>query len=386
MESDNVTMSDLLKAEQNFVLYERIKIWYPPFLCFFGICGNIIAIAVLRKRTISSTRILLISLAVTDTLVLVLSPLKQWIMHLMKIDVRQTTEVICKIDLFLTYLLVQLSPWVLAMITVERAYSVIKPHLVRVVFTRRRTLISLAICIVCLSVVDSHLLYGYTLIFIKEAGDIHCHPRSESYETFMFNIFMWIDFAFAFAIPGLGIVTGNLIIIAKLRYSRHLQGTYCNERGMSTAHRRRNHVSHSLSQWTRTTVVINVFFVMLVLPSVAFGIGQVYWFPSKDITPAKIADTHLIAEITFMLMYTNNAINFVLYIMLGSRFRSDLISMCFCKRGNLRSTNGNLQTNSSSDYNVQLTSVTLVYKAVEAKRWGERESLRERGQHRRNNI
>ncbi|WAQ98897.1 FMAR-like protein [Mya arenaria] len=358
MESDNVTMGDLLKKEEHFVLYERIKIWYTPFLCFFGICGNIISIAVLRKGTISSTHILLISLAVIDTLVLTFSPLKQWIMHLMQIDVRQTTEVVCKLDMFLTYLLVQLSPWVLVMITVERAYSVIKPHLVRVVFTRRRTLISLAVCIVCLSVVDSHLLYGYKLIFIKEAGDIHCQPRSEAYKNVMFNIFMKIDFAFAFAIPCCCLLTGNLIIIAKLRFSRHMQATTCNERGMSTAKRRRNRLSHSLSQWTRTTVVINVFFVMLMLPSVAFGIGQVYWFPIEEITPAKRANIHLISEITFMLMYTNNAINFVLYILLGSKFRSDLMNMCFSKRDHLRSTNGNLRTNASCDNDVRYTCVT----------------------------
>ncbi|XP_052791894.1 probable G-protein coupled receptor 139 [Mya arenaria] len=285
---------------------------------------------------------------------LAFSPLKRWIMHLIEIDVRQATEVVCKLDLFLTYFLVQLSPWVLVMITVERAYSVIKPHLVRVVFTRRKTLISLAICIVCLSLVNSHFLYGYKIIFIKEAGDNQCHPRSKFYENFMFNIFVWIDFAFAFSIPCCVFVIGNCIIMAKLRLSRQFQATNCNEEGMPTTNRRRNHVSHSLSQWTKTTVVINVFFIMLVLPSVAFGIGQVYWFPAKEKTPAKLADIYLISEITFMLMYTNNAINFVFYIMLGSKFRSDLTHMCFCKNDHLRSTDGNNKTIFSCDNNARV--------------------------------
>ncbi|WAQ98899.1 hypothetical protein MAR_023272 [Mya arenaria] len=102
---------------------------------------------------------------------------------------------------------------------------------------------------------------------------------------------------------------------------------------------------------------------MLVLPSVAFGIGQVYWFPPKEITPAKMADINLIAEITFMIMYTNNAINFILYIMLGSRFRSDLRNMCFCKRDNLRSTNGNIRTNSSSNKSVAFTIIQFRLKS-----------------------
>ncbi|WAQ98902.1 LOW QUALITY PROTEIN: hypothetical protein MAR_023275 [Mya arenaria] len=41
--------------------------------------------------------------------------------HLQIDERRQATEVVCKLDLFLTYLLLQPSSWVLVTITVERA-------------------------------------------------------------------------------------------------------------------------------------------------------------------------------------------------------------------------------------------------------------------------
>ncbi|WAQ98901.1 hypothetical protein MAR_023274 [Mya arenaria] len=124
-----------------YIVTEKLKTFYPPVLMIFGIFGN---------RTSSSTRLLLISLAVTDSLVLLNSVLK------------------------------------------KRCIDVALPELIQ-----------------CLSVMNKHILSICDLIFEQHNKRVICFPRIE---TFVFKIWTWLDLALALGIPFCVLLTGNLTI------------------------------------------------------------------------------------------------------------------------------------------------------------------------------
>ncbi|XP_052791418.1 FMRFamide receptor-like [Mya arenaria] len=341
-----------LKNEAAFIVTEKLKTFYPPVLMILGIFGNVLSILVLRKRTCSSTSLLLISLAVTDTLVLLNSVFKKWIFFILNLEPRNSSAIFCKVDVFLSYVLIQLSPWILVLVTLERTYCVIWPQNVRDVFTRRRMAVALSALIMCLSAMNSHLLFIYDLIFEQRIRRIICYPRNE---TFVFKIWTWIDLALAFGIPFCVLLTGNLTILIRILSSNKFRKSSVTCRTKSETSTSAPHNKNPVSQWTFMTLILNTTFFVLICPSVTFGIGQVYWFPEEEASVTSFAQMLLVSEIVFMLMYTNSAINFILYMMFGSKFRADLktlfvpLTTFFKNRNNSR---GIIMFHTSSGYQI----------------------------------
>lgn len=346
---------------REFKLAEVIKTIYPPILLAVGIVGNVLAVAVLaqaRNRR-STTGMLLISLAITDSLILLGNVLVNWIVFVFKgtVDVRNDSDALCKVHVFATYLLFQLSPWILVFVTIERAYSVVYPHRVRDVFTRKRVILLLIVLVLLLSGLNGHLLYGTHLEFDARNKRYSCIVQIE-HEEFMFTVWPWIDFAIAFAIP-LGVyLIGNIIIVVKLRQSHMFRGRSANpsENGRHPTDTTFSQDRNGTSQYfTAMAVCLNITFMLFVSPFAIFAIGQPYWFPVETMTPQRHARLIFIGTITTMLMYTNNGINFILYILCGSRFRKDVVNLLRCsthmRRSTLSVNISSIRTGHSSIYN-----------------------------------
>lgn len=319
-----------------FKLSERIKSVYPPILITIGLVGNTLSIFLLSQHSNrkTSTGIMLIILAITDSLILINSVLVNWLVYLIDFNLRNLSNSACKIHVFLTYLLLQFSVWILVIITIERVYSVLYPHRVRDVFTRKRVLITMAIIFLFLAALNGHLLHGLEI----HQTDLQCRV-SDEHAFFMFKIWTWLDFAFAFAIPFCILLTGNATIVINLKLSNRFRKQCANvsedtkQANEKISQRQHNTTS---SSFTLTALILNISFVIFVSPFVIFAIGQPYWFSVATLTPKRIAKLILIDAITQMLMYINNTINFVLYILCGPKFRRDLIQLLCCYKGRHR--------------------------------------------------
>ncbi|XP_053399631.1 uncharacterized protein LOC128557071 [Mercenaria mercenaria] len=320
----------------DFKINEGIKAVYPPILIVVGLFGNIISIIVLaqRKHRKTSTGLLLICLAVTDSVILICVLLDNWLSHLFELSFSNLSSVSCKLHNFITYFLLHLSPWILVIVTAERTCCVLYPQRVRRIFTRRRVLILTVVCIFFFVVLNSHLLYGSELVFNESVNKTRCHI-TDKHMDFMFKIWPWIDFPFAFAIPFCVLLCGNIIVLKKIKSSHHfrqrsvLKSKYENRSNGSVFSRsgiRRT------PYFTTIAVILNITFIVFVSPFTIFAIGRPYWFPHDTMTPKRQAKLLLIVTIMKMLMYTNNAINFILYILCGSKVRKDTVKLLCCKR------------------------------------------------------
>ncbi|XP_053399630.1 kappa-type opioid receptor-like [Mercenaria mercenaria] len=342
----------------DFKTAEKILTVYPPILLSLGLAGNILSVVVLSQANNrkTSTGALLIFLAVTDSLILINSVFVRWLEHLFEVDFRNSSTGTCKFHVFISYLLLQLSPWILVLVTIERVFSVLYPHRVRDVFTRRRVLIVLLPLVLFLSGLNAHLIYGYRLIFNEPFQRLRCEAIPE-HVNFMFKFWTWIDFAFAFAIPFCVLLSGNITVVLKLKSSHNFRkrstiisvnGSH--SRGGSTCRQER-----TTSYFTVTAIILNITFVILVSPFSIFAIGQPYWFPVDTMTPERHAGLILTGTILLMILYTNNAVNFALYILCGTKFRRDFMNL-FCRSRRRRRS---MSETFSSNRTVHLSTISL---------------------------
>ncbi|KAK7489445.1 hypothetical protein BaRGS_00019244 [Batillaria attramentaria] len=88
--------------------------------------------------------------------------------------------------------------------------------------------------------------------------------------------------------------------------------------------------SNSSAQLTRMLLTVSVTFLVLTLPAGIFVVLFRYWNPPAGHPKAQFS---LVRAVAGNLMYTNHAINFLLYCLSGARFRAKAASIIcyFCR-------------------------------------------------------
>ena len=305
---------------------ERI---YPPILLSFGIPGNVLSLVILIRLRRRQSSLYLAFLAGVNLFVICVSLLLKWIGNLTETDFRNDSDVACKTHVFAVYSSLQISSWTLVFITSERACSVLYPHRVRTLCTKTRTLIALVTMTMCIFGLNSHFLIGYHLEFRPHINRTVCICK-EHFEHFEFKVWPWIDFLFVFMIPCLFLVLGNVLILHKLRINQKFNANSIRQKDAIKAR------TNTVSFLTKMTISLNTVFIICVSPVSIISIGQPYWWPPETLTEQGLANLTLIWTSVTMVMYINSCATFLLYIMLGSKFRKELqiifTSKCFRKR------------------------------------------------------
>ena len=120
-------------------------------------------------------------------------------------------------------------------------------------------------------------------------------------------------------IPFAVIVFGNSIILFKL----FQRSRTSNKQDRNREHHHGHHHHHNhYSSMTAMLCTLNTVFFITTLPISIYNIGYTYWYSTLD--QHTIAKLELWWSVVNMLMYTNNALNFLLYSLSGSRFRKEL--------------------------------------------------------------
>ena len=298
-----------------------IIIWktVPPLLIIFGTGGNILSIVVLTRKSIrkSTTAIFLIFLTFSDLCVLYTGLFRQWLIYLINTDIRHLSEAFCKIHTWLVYSSLDFSAWIIISVTLERIIAVWCPYSHNSKCSRQTALICIITLLTFILGLNAHLLYG---MVDKESGILEqkCSSIDESYSNFFRSVWSWMDLCMFCLIPFVVIVFGNSIILFKLFPRSRTSKTQERKRDNRHGH---NHNRHQ-SSMTAMLCTLNTVFFFTTLPISVYNIGYTYWYSTTD--PHVIAKLELWWSVVNMLMYTNNALNFLLYSLSGSRFRKEL--------------------------------------------------------------
>ena len=313
----------------------------PPILIAFGTLGNTLSIVVRTRKSIRRLTIALYLtvLAASDLLVLYTGLLRQWLLYLFDFDIRDVSKSFCKIHPWLVYSSLDFSAWILIAVTLDRTVAAWFPHSMKTKCSSRHAVFLIVGILMFVLGLNSHLLYGMEINRNSSGVEQKCMPVNDIYGYFLHKVWPWIDFSLYCLIPFVLIVTGNCLIILKV---------YKTQRKRKRAQALSNHYrAHKQSSMTAMLFTLNIVFLITTSPVSIYNIIDSYQY-STGRRPGYMIFWWAIVN---MLMYTNNAINFLLYCLSGSVFRKEA-KQIFCSFKSRNSSYAlNSRTNSKTHNN-----------------------------------
>ena len=329
------TILPCVMALEDYSEYRHaVRIWQimSPMLMLFGTAGNLLTLIVLSKRRSrnNSTALYLCALAISDMVVLNTGLLRQWMLYVFEFDIRALPVHVCKLHVFLVYLSTQCSSWFLVAMTCERFVGVWLPHKVKHGCTRKAALIVITVIVACLILLNSHWFYGLehlTFTYANETYEYTCTTKFYPHTYDMFSVYTWpwIDLYVFCIVPFVILLIGNLSIILRLLLSRRKTRKRVMQIQLTKVATQKD---DKTSQLTAMLVLLNVVFFINISPVSTFLVSEPFWKDSI-ITEHDDALYSLVWSIVNMFMYLNNAVNFMLYFLSGSRFRAE-VKVLFC--------------------------------------------------------
>ena len=229
--------------------------------------------------------------------------------------------------------------------TFERFYGIILPHKAASFNTVRKAKITIISC------VTFGLLFNLPNLFYTKDNGSSCH-----YNILLplFDVYYWLNFVLSFLLPFVFLLSMNVVIIHTLRtrFSKQLMIIRNQGQGQNIGQTLR--IKSTERQIYVTLLLVTFGFLILTTPSKIMPL-YVQTFGYGD-TPTMFAVFYLFYQLSQKALYTNNGVNFFLYIMSGQKFRSDLIKLfCHCKdktNDRVQTISHTVKTISESDGNV----------------------------------
>ncbi|XP_076464565.1 uncharacterized protein LOC143296489 [Babylonia areolata] len=300
-----------------------------PIILALGTFGNSMTLVILRTVPLggAGVSVFFSALAASDLVVLYTGLLRRWVLSLWSLDFRQLHDVMCRMHLFLVYLSRMTSSWFLVAMTMQRVASVLWPHRVALLCTRRKSQITVLLMVATLTALNAHFLVSFTLFNNSDPSTPPCwyvdNAHLEHYSTF---VYPWLDLVFTSFLPSLLLLLGNSALAASL-YRSVRQARQMSSRADTTTTTTRKKAASSL---TVTLMCVSVTFLCLTLPVSLFLITEKY----LDFSDAYyVAWLELVWVVLSLLSYCNFAINFYVYCLTGTKFRVQCRRLLLCGAG-----------------------------------------------------
>ena len=205
--------------------------------------------------------------------------------------------------------------------TFERFYSIIRPHKAASVNTIKKA----RVIIVCIVIISA--LYSVPHLFMTGRDGTTCTPYAKGTDLFAGKVYFWSDQILGFTFPFIALLTMNTVIIHTLcKRSKILltrSDTQDEVQGQSQGHSSK--MKSSEKQIIIMLLLVTFGFLILMTPS--YGMILYNVFVDFSSSPKLYAGFILFMSIGEKTFYTNFGINFYLYVISGSKFRSDLLKL-----------------------------------------------------------
>ncbi|KAL8625980.1 hypothetical protein ACOMHN_012572 [Nucella lapillus] len=319
--TDSIKENSVVSSSDSVAFFNGVThmLWYvvPPLLLALGTFGNVMTVVVMRGlRASQSTACLSVyftALAVSDQCLLVSTVVFYWVDFVLTWPHSFFRyNILCMIQLFMTYTCSLTSAWFLVAMTYQRVTSVVAPHRVGVLCTVRRGKIIIATIVIVACMVNAHFTFSWS--YQSEYGQ--CLTR-DGFVYFM-DIFTWIDLSLASAIPFLLLIVGNVVLIRQvntsIQLSRSMRGNADHKTGSGT---------NSVYPMTMTLILTSAAFLVLSFPTCAFDLYDRANVDLDTLAADVQARVKLVETVALFLWMLVSASNFYLYLLSGSKFREE---------------------------------------------------------------
>lgn len=313
--SENVSGSNANQSYIDSLESASAYLWIiiSPIFLFVGVFGNILNLIVLRRMHFEKnpTLILLFLLSVTDIAVLLVGLPRYWARDALQFDLRTVSQFSCKFSLFLIYISMQLSSWILVLVSVIRVIKTVLPlryPKTKIRVTRKNTLTVFCIVVIALCIINFH--FFITNGVITEDGEASCTSLTPDFRNFDEYVFVYIDFLMMSVFPAIIIIVCNIFIYLVLKNMKQRRASTTSTDKVT---------SDSVSRVTRMLFVTSSYFVISTAPISLHFIVDSYVRPgSDDLTQAKL---DMSFTVLYLFQFSHFVINFYCYTVTNKRFR-----------------------------------------------------------------
>ena len=301
---------------QTQIGYVVIKYVFPGIVVC-GTLGNIMSFIVLLRRRMRkrSMYLYLALLAWADTGVLYLSAFKTWLRVTTGFELLHQSAASCKLVMLFLLFCLDLSAWLIVLITAERFAVVWFPFRASYMFSLKRGLILMTVTMILSLTYNLHVLW--TIHLVKHSPK-HTYCSGLKNDFFMEQVFNPLNLAVYSIVPFIIVVCLNAANLYKVvhPFRSHSPGVD----STMVRHTPGNSPSHQKT----SSLLMTVSFAWLVL-TCPFALWSLV--PHDHTDARHKANTFLAKIICFIFMYLNHSINFFLYCITGRKFRKELTSL-----------------------------------------------------------
>ena len=261
----------------------------------------------------------------------------------------------CAIATFVLWIASLSSSLFILSMTFDRVYSIIKPHKAASFNTVKKAKVT----IVCILIIS--LIINIPYLFVVTTENCECIADLDRVEK---KLFYWVSYLIQFVIPFISLLSMNSVIIHTLR-NRSLPETaktvvnikghgQSQGQGQNQGKGQNSKAKNRERQIFIILLLVAFSFFVLISPFYAFVLYSE--FVDFMESPVAFAKFFLFYQVMHKMYYTNNAINFFLYVISGRKFRRDLVNLFKFNRGNSKETT----SPQISDISSKVTSVDEV--------------------------
>ena len=247
------------------------------------------------------------------------------------VEIPPDPDTSCAVTTLVGTVSTNISTWLILSMTFERFYSIIRPHKAASFNTVKKA----KIIIVCIAVI--FVFFGVPHFFMTSRYGTTCMPFAKGTDLFAGKLYYWCDQVVGLIFPFIGLLTMNSVIIHTLRKrsSLLLTRSETQDEGQGQNQGHSSKMKSSEKQIIIMLLLVTFGFLILMIPANAMTLYPE--FVDFSSSPKLYAVYFLFMSIGKKTFYTNFGINFYLYVISGSKFRSDLLklfkNLCpyFCK-------------------------------------------------------
>lgn len=264
-----------------------------------------------------STGFILTALSVVDIAVLNTGLMRLWLAHAFEINIRDLTRFGCKLHLLLTYYLHQLASWILILLTSERTIALWFPLRCKELCSKRRIVIAWLTIATLLFAEHTIFFQAFDLLPTTVESNnttsvkYRCDLLDDWYHFFDLG-WSYIDACVGDFFPFLVVLIGNILTIIRILKSRRER-----ERQMGAVS---NSNGRLMASTTAMLIGVSVMFLILSLP---IDILFLYYAYKGSMLPQneEQAIYNLAYAVVILSYYSNNAFDFLVYLVSGRKFR-----------------------------------------------------------------
>ena len=202
--------------------------------------------------------------------------------------------------------------------TFDRFYSIVRPHKAASFNTVKRANKMMVIS----------TLFNFPHLFtITNVGRNCVTDHSNNWKVAYF----WLAYLVQFAIPFVSLLSMNSVIIHTLRKRSMfiMKPEVRSDQGRGQSQGQNSKIKTSEKQTYAILLLVAFSFFILITPIYIFLLYDI--FVDFTETPKSYAEFYLFYNIIQKMFYTNNVVNFFLYVISGRKFRNEVLQLFKCK-------------------------------------------------------